>query len=117
VVRQPGCVSARTGHFTLFGLFYRAARENLDRVIVYPNPFKPSRGHMAIVFDGLTPHSTISIYTISGRAVRVLNAPDGGTAEWDTSTDSGDRAASGVYLYHVGNDRGQRTTGKLAIIR
>jgi hypothetical protein len=46
-----------TTHLTTFGIFSMIA-QNLENVVVYPNPFKPSKGHIKIRFEGLTENVT-----------------------------------------------------------
>jgi hypothetical protein len=114
---NPGSVSAIVRHFTLFGVFYYSAKETLDDILVYPNPFKPCRGHEKITFDGLTQNARVRIYTITGRGVDEVLSDGMGKAEWDVTTGSGETVASGVYLYCITDDRGHRKTGKLAVLR
>jgi hypothetical protein len=59
----------------------------------------------------------VKIFTVAGQFVKIIDSPDGGSATWDLSTDSGDRAASGLYLYLISTDDGQESRGKVAIIR
>jgi hypothetical protein len=40
-----------------------------------------------------------------------------GKAVWDTTNDSNQAVANGVYLYVVTNPQGEKKTGKVAIIR
>ena len=108
-------ITTKTSHFTLFGLFYYEGKTNLDNVIVYPNPFKQYQGHNKITFDGLTSGKTkIKIYTIAGRLVQELEREDGIKIDW--SLDNED-ISSGVYLYYISDDKGNKTLGKLAIIK
>jgi flagellar hook assembly protein FlgD len=62
----------------------------------------------------------LSVYDVAGRLVRSLN-PAPGTrgyvvAEWDGSTGSGDRAASGVYFVRLEVD-GSTASRKLVLMR
>ncbi|MFH1369369.1 MAG: T9SS type A sorting domain-containing protein [Elusimicrobiota bacterium] len=115
--KEPGSVSVKTSHFTMFGLFYAEPNADLNSVIIYPNPFRPYQGHTSVTFDGLTQNAKISIYTVSGRVVRELSADSGGKLEWDALNDGGEKVASGVYIYCVTNNKGQKTIGKFAVIR
>ncbi|MBN1826299.1 MAG: M6 family metalloprotease domain-containing protein [Candidatus Eisenbacteria bacterium] len=99
--------------------------------IVYPNPFRPGEtGTVTVAFrgGGSSPDPStvrVRIFDILGSRVRVLDPSEGeivietdGTlyAEWDGRNDSGEEAASGLYLYvlHAG---GETRTGKIAVIR
>jgi hypothetical protein len=84
---------------------------------VSPNPWRSDRhSGVPITFDQLPPGSTVKIFTLSGRWVRTLDAPDG-FANWDRKNDDGDLVASGIYLYVFTGPQGDTTRGKLAIIR
>jgi len=107
--------SITTGHLSIFGLFTPIVGD-LSNVIVYPNPFKPYLGHTEIYFKGLTEKTTIKIYNIAGELVREIENVDGETT-WDARNNSGNKVASGVYIYIITNDEGNKKIGKLAIIK
>lgn len=112
-----GTVSVNTDHFTLFGLFYKAANKDLSNIMIYPNPFRPYRGNTTITFDGMTGGAKITVYTVSGRQVREMEADADGKYEWDATASGGEKLASGVYIYCVTNNKGQKAIGKFAVIR
>lgn len=89
---------------------------DLGGVRVYPNPWRSDRhGNLRITFDRLTVNSSIKIFTVSGRWVTTL--PTSSTsATWDLNDNDGHKVASGLYLYLIKADQGQKKTGKLAII-
>lgn len=69
----------------------------------YPNPFNPSTTISYSLASAL--HITIAVYDINGNRVKTLlntNMP-GGThrVTWDGTNNSGDRVASGIYLYQL----------------
>lgn len=112
-------ITAKTKHFTIFGIFKKAPATNLDNIIVYPNPYKPSvvmQGGTGIKFDGLTANMRLRIYTISGRLVKEIESSTDGSYEWDCTNNEGERVASGVYVYIVTNGN-EIKKGKLAIIK
>lgn len=84
----------------------------------YPNPFNPVT---RIAFS--VPETTrvrISIFTVSGRLVRVLSDDLRGagrhTEPWDGKDEAGARVASGVYIYHV--EAGSRDLwGRMVLIK
>ena len=92
---------------------------HLDSVIAYPNPFIPSDGHTAITFDYLTAGTVhIRIYKTTGKVVydkNILTA--NGTVIWSAVNNNNLDLASGVYLYLITNDNGNKTIGKIIIIR
>jgi len=112
-------VSVRVNHFTIFALMGYAPAEDLDNVIVYPNPFKPQDGHTGVIFDGLTENVKIRIFTVAGRLAKDW---EGSTApdyqwEWDGTNNSGDNVASGLYIYVITADGKEKARGKIAVIR
>jgi hypothetical protein len=88
-----------------------------EGIRVFPNPWRADKnGDMAIVFDHLIPASTVKIFTLSGHEVRTLSA-DGNSVSWDRANSSGDKVASGVYLYVITDPQNNNSKGKLAILR
>jgi len=112
-------VTVEVDHLSIFRLaYYGLPAPNLSNIRVYPNPFKPHKGHLEISFDHLTARATIKIYDIAGELVRTIEETDGdGLATWDARNEKGKEIASGVYIYLVTDKEGHNTTGKLAIIR
>jgi len=90
--------------------------DGLNLVKVHPNPWKSSQGTKGITFDQLSNDSSVKIFTLSGRWMKSLSAPSG-SVTWDLTTDSGDKAASGLYLYVITDLQGNTTRGKLTVIR
>ncbi|MFA5975545.1 MAG: T9SS type A sorting domain-containing protein [Elusimicrobiota bacterium] len=89
---------------------------NLSSARVYPNPWRSDRTAAGITFDQMTLNSIVKIFTVSGHHIRSLEAPSG-SVPWDLKNDSGDKVASGIYLYVITNNQGQKTKGKLVIIK
>jgi hypothetical protein len=89
---------------------------DLSGVQVYPNPWRRDKheGH-PITFAQLTGNVTIEIFTVSAHRIKTLG-PASGTITWNLDTDTGDSAASGLYLYLITDDQGNKTSGKLAVI-
>lgn len=83
---------------------------------VHPNPFRAARGDQNVVFDQMSANSTVKIFTVAGRWVKTLPAPSG-YVPWDLTNDSGDKVASGLYLYLVTDGQGNKTRGKFTLIR
>lgn len=99
---------------------------SLDKVLVYPNPFKPNSnlGHSNIIFGGVEPNTrlpketTIRIYTIAGKLVKILEErDDDGQVFWNAKDDAGKELAGGIYIYIVITPAGKKYSGKLAIVK
>lgn len=98
-------------------LALRLAQSDLSRVFTYPNPFRLDGGLARLTFANLTEKATISIATLEGRVIRVLEETDGnGGMFWDGKDANGHLVGSGVYLYLVTNGR-EQVMGKLAVVR
>ncbi len=95
-------------------------KQNLDEVIVYPNPYEPVRkAHTQITFDNLTGDVVVKIYKITGTLVAKIeaNPTTNGTVTWDVKNDFQKPVSSGTYIYLVTNRAGQKAVGKIAIIK
>jgi hypothetical protein len=92
--------------------------QDLNNTIVYPNPFEPRLGHTSIVFDNLTTIVRIRIYKITGELVFDAEVTTvNGQASWNATNNEGDSVATGVYVYLLSNSDGQKTRGKLVIVK
>ena len=91
----------------------------LAGVKVYPNPWRNRHAAKHVTFSNLPTDSTVKIFMVSGQWVRDLG-PEAWRLEtvvWDLKNHSGDKVASGVYLYLITDASGGRVRGKLAIVR
>ncbi len=91
---------------------------NLSSVHVYPNPWRQDRhtSSLPITFDGLSLNTHITLFTVSGHAIKTL--PTSNTSiTWDLTNDSGEKVASGTYLYVMTTDQGDKKTGRIVIIK
>ncbi|MCK5219306.1 fibronectin type III domain-containing protein [bacterium] len=89
----------------------------LDKVRVYPQPWRPDNyRNSPLTFDQLTPACTIKIFTLSGRLVKIIKS-ENTPVHWDLTNQNGHPVSHGIYLYLITNDKGAKTSGKLAIIR
>jgi hypothetical protein len=104
-----------------------SASSNLDNVTVAPNPYRGSADWDEwtgsgirlgrVWFMNLPEECTITIYTISGDPVRILEhrSNEIGAEAWDLRGGSGVTVASGVYVYQI--EAGDETKiGKLAVL-
>jgi hypothetical protein len=96
---------------------------NLQAVRIFPNPWrKDKHAGKPMTFDHLAYGSTVKIFTVSGHVVKTLT-PSNDSVTWDITNDSGDKVASGIYIYLIttgdsgygGN--GQRAKGKIGVVR
>jgi len=87
-------------------------------VQVYPNPWRSDKhsGHPSITFAGLISGTTIKLFTVSGHKVKELHT-DVPSIPWDLTNDSGDKVASGIYLYVITDSAGDKVKGKVAVIK
>ncbi|OGS24546.1 MAG: hypothetical protein A2297_10375 [Elusimicrobia bacterium RIFOXYB2_FULL_48_7] len=104
----------RTSHLSKFALVQFTPAGDLQSVKVYPNPCSSA----GVTFENLTSQAVIKIYTLNGEAVRTIEETDGdGSSAWDARNNSGDRVASGTYIYVIKNDNGSKKTGKISVIK
>jgi len=90
---------------------------DLSGIRVYPNPWRSDQdsNQPYITFDTLPAGSTIKIFTVSGHLVQTLT-PSGTSITWPLTNSSGDKVASGVYVYLITN-QGQKKTGQILVIK
>ncbi|MGQ9608758.1 MAG: choice-of-anchor X domain-containing protein [bacterium] len=115
---QQNTISIQTDSFGVYRVARLKLPENLDRVVVYPNPFIPSQSlNGYITFKNLTENVTIDIYTINGEHVRTIEKFGGGDELiWDVLNKDGEQVASGTYVYVIQNNL-QSFVGKVVILR
>jgi|GEM_PF-2476895 len=82
---------------------------------LYPNPWRAgTHQSREITFANLPLQSTISIFTVAGRLVKTLSGSN--MVTWNLTTDAGERAASGIYIYRLTSPNGESDHGKFVII-
>ncbi len=98
--------------------------KTLDNIKVVPNPYhdlsvnynypgEPNK----LLFINLPPRCTIKIYTMTGDLVKTLHHTDGTSEEaWDQVTEFNQLIYTGVYLYVVESDMGNKV-GKFVVVR
>jgi len=98
---------------TLSHLSVYAVGIPVEGIMVYPNPFNPGRyaDHTMVIFKGWNGYAKIRIYKLNGELIEEMDGQD--MREWVPSAD----IASGVYIYVIDVQGGQKSSGKLAIIR
>ncbi|MBE9509437.1 MAG: T9SS type A sorting domain-containing protein [Bacteroidetes bacterium] len=91
-------------------------------VKVVPNPYKGAcllekRYENKIMFNNLPKTCKISILSVSGDLIKIIEHTDGSSTEfWDLVSRNNQDVVSGLYLYIVETDDG-KSTGKFVIIR
>jgi hypothetical protein len=94
--------------------------DNLDQVVVFPNPYLDAKAYFKqINFIHLTYNARVRVFTLSGELVWEKEKNDGSDRiRWEGVVNrSGQKLASGVYIYIVTNSQGQKRPGKLAVVR
>ena len=101
-----------------FEIAWTDERENMDDVIVFPQPFHPGVDPY-IAFDGLAEQSQLKITTIDGRVIKQFNAESDENFEkqivWDGKLSNGTYISRGVYLVFISNIDGIKKTLKFAV--
>ena len=93
----------------------------VEKLIVYPNPIKPSEGHNEMIFLNL-PENTrkISLYTILGEKIYEEEIAENNQREYriDIVNNSRIRLPSGLYIYMIKSTDSQvLKSGKIVVIR
>ncbi len=83
---------------------------------VYPNPYNVSFSS-GITFDFLTEDSKIKIYTLNGQLIKEIKVKDEGRVTWDIKNEQGKKIASGIYIYVIVDEKGDKKSGKIAIVK
>jgi hypothetical protein len=113
-VRSATGIPLRPGEGDAIG--FATASPNLDRVLIYPNPFQADR-HAQLTIAGLTQQAVVKILDVEGRVLTTLEETDGnGGLDWDTRDDNGRLVPSGVYLCYI-TSGAKTTVTKFVIIR
>jgi hypothetical protein len=91
-----------------------------------PNPFRESDTRpnapetAAVTFFNAPRQGTLYVWTVAGDLIWQRDQPANadGTIHWDTRNQSGEKVASGVYIYKIVDaGSGRQSYGRLAIIR
>ena len=97
---------------------------DLKEVFVYPNPYKPnSHGSRfysdRITFKRLPAVCTLKVFTISGELAAKLEKTNSSVDyyEWPATNNSGEKLASGVYIYFITAPNGEKAKGKFSVIK
>lgn len=91
-------VIAQSWHLSIFQIMESNPAAGLAGVKIYPNPYRPSSASDIVHFTNMPPYAKLKIYTFLGELVRDIKADANGMAAWAGENDSGQKAASGVYI-------------------
>lgn len=118
---------ATEGGLSIYRGPFAEIEKKFEKTEAGPNPFVMESHSQKFVIKNLMFNSTVKILNINGQLVReltpktVLNdgtlAVDGGRAYWDGFDQTGNKVASGVYLYLAISEEGKSISGKIAVIR
>jgi len=110
-------VTSHSDEFGLFQVMTLTPSTVVDTVKAWPNPLRPAlAGNSQMTFSDLPAGVNLKIYTTAGELVAERTSNTVGIAEWNGRTDSGQRAASGVYLVRVAGPGGDKII-KVAVER
>ncbi|MDD4005428.1 MAG: hypothetical protein PHW69_09560, partial [Elusimicrobiaceae bacterium] len=113
-------VTAWVDHFSIYSLLSTAKLSvDLSAILVYPQPcYFKNTPKVTIAMLPDTADLAVRIYTMDGTLLRTMTSNDGITmqgsnrkAEWDGRNSSGEKVASGMYLYLIKAD-GETKTGR-----
>ena len=96
----------------------------ISDVMNYPNPFRSATSFTFV--SSADAEVKISIYTVAGRLIRVIDGvpvnPGFNRIAWDGLDEDGDRLANGIYFYKIkvtslldGNEKSVEYLGKMAV--
>ncbi len=87
--------------------------DNVEEVFAYPNPYIITDQNERVFFNYID-EVEIEIFSLDGRKIKTILSNSG----WDGTNESGDKVASGMYLFYIRDDNtGESYTGKIALIR
>jgi chitodextrinase len=85
--------------------------------VPYPNPYRILNEKELTFYGTGVPNSTIKIYTLTGRLVRVLREEKNEfKLTWDGRNEAGEYVVSGLYLYTTSNSI-EKNRGRFTVIR
>lgn len=128
-------VSAPLAHLSVYA-FIGGSDADVDSVSAFPVPFRPygpnagtgpgqtgaeytGAAFTGITFKDLPSEGKIEVYTLSGELVRRIQIPPNllpARLSWDVKNESGEAAASGVYIWRVVSGANSKK-GRLMVIR
>jgi hypothetical protein len=129
VDKEKRTVEATIKHFSVYRILQITSyASNLKDVYVYPNPYRPNDDDLGngddsdsrfnhIKFENITQTAKIRIYTVSGELVNTLEDKKDWAIDWYVDNNRGQRVASGVYIYIITDDDGNKKIGRVTVVR
>lgn len=93
--------------------------DNFDKVRFYPSPYNELKGDEGITFINLTDYFKIQIFNLSGELIyeKEDRAQDG-KFFWKIKTNrKNNKPSAGIYFFVISDKKGNKKTGKIAIIK
>jgi hypothetical protein len=94
-------ITTQHGVFGLLRVVEMLPASKAGAAFVYPNPFRPAKGHTQMHFTQLPEGAPLRLFTLAGELVRELPTDNAGEAVWDGRNGGGELVVSGVYLVHI----------------
>ncbi|MFH1824863.1 MAG: IPT/TIG domain-containing protein [Candidatus Firestonebacteria bacterium] len=100
---------------------YVEPSNNLNDVVVYPNPIDFSLGTGVVKFVNLTANPRLRVYTISGELVKEIlpdtigNSGNDGRIEFDGKNEVGEVIKRGIYIFLITDESCGRKVGKFVV--
>ncbi len=111
-------VIGQTWHLSTFQIMQSNAESGLGGAKIYPDPYRPNSVTDVMHFANIPAFARVKIYTFLGELVRSLKADINGMTYWDGLNDSGNKAASGVYIAFIQtHDKKNGKSFKIALER
>ena len=97
---------------------YSLPEQNLENLVVYPNPFIPNQ-HEQLTIENLSDQVSVYIYSSGGYLIRHYLQNDiwGKRIDWDGKNQNGESVASGIYFIIIQSDLGEFKKAKVVLIR
>ncbi|MFH1963311.1 MAG: T9SS type A sorting domain-containing protein [bacterium] len=100
-------------HFSLVGIGAKAIKP-LGGLIVYPNP---ANSHVTFG-DNLPATIKVRIFNVAGEEIyEYKGSTDNGKWNWYLINKADEKVSSGIYIYVISSDTGDKKTGKIGVIK
>jgi hypothetical protein len=97
---------------------YRGPYNTVEDAYAFPNPCNLKNRCYGVTFTRLTLKCEIMIFSISGQKVYTINKnSNNASIGWDLKDNGGRIVSSGLYIFYIKDDKGNKRKGKLVIIR
>jgi hypothetical protein len=105
------------GIFAIIELGSAQLASNVNNAYCFPSPVRFSSGQK-LYFSNFAPNATIYILSTAGNVLKELNADaNGAVPAWDGMTDNGEHMASGVYIVHAKDEKGNKKIFEIMVLK